>query len=86
MITAHYCLWFVVAEVNGKTAIWSLAAVMSPLPDVVVVMSGHLHFTVAQVAVSGGGPPFTAAIVSQKDWFRRSHKAIHRGICQTSPA
>lgn len=34
------------AEVNEKTAAWSLVAVMSPLPDVVlVILSGHLHFT-----------------------------------------
>lgn len=50
MTTAHYCLWFAVAEVNEKTATWPLVAVMSPLPDVVVVVvvvSGHLHFTAA---------------------------------------
>lgn len=77
MTTAHYCLWFVVAEVNEKTAAWSLVAVLSPLPHVVVtVLSGRVNFTAAQVAGRAGGPLFRAASISLKAWFPHLHKVI----------
>lgn len=43
-------------EVKGKTAGWSLVAVTSLLPKVVVVVVGDcLHLSVAQVARQGVG-------------------------------
>lgn len=45
-VIVRYCLRFVVVEVNGRSAGWSLVAVMSLLPDVVVVvLSGRLQLT-----------------------------------------
>lgn len=54
-VTVHYCLRFVVREVVRRTAGWSLVAVDKSVARAVVVMSGRLHLTAAQIAGQGTG-------------------------------
>lgn len=58
-------------------------AATSPFPDVVVVMSGHLHLTASQVA--GGGVQSCEISVSKNDRFGRLHESgqgtLFKKIC-----